>query len=40
MRAYLWFRMKDWLVRGAIPDDGRVARQLAAPSYHAARIES
>jgi hypothetical protein len=34
MRAYMWFRMKEWLMKGAIPDDERVAGQLAAPGYH------
>jgi hypothetical protein len=26
--------MKDWLIKGAIPDDERFASQLAAPGYH------
>ena len=34
MRAYMWLRMKDWLQKGAIPDDERFASQLAAPGYH------
>jgi hypothetical protein len=34
MRAYMWYRMKDWLQKGAIPDDERFAAQLASPGYH------
>jgi hypothetical protein len=34
LRAYMWNRMKDWLLQGAIPDDERFASQLAAPGYH------
>jgi hypothetical protein len=34
LRAYMWHRMKDWLIKGAIPDDERFASQLAAPGYH------
>ena len=34
MRAYMWLRMKDWLQKGAIPDEERFAGQLAAPGYH------
>jgi hypothetical protein len=34
MRAYMWNRMKEWLLQGAIPDDERFASQLAAPGYH------
>jgi hypothetical protein len=40
MRAYMWFRMKEWLLTGAIPDDRdisekyRLAYQLALPGYH------
>jgi hypothetical protein len=34
LRAYMWNRMKDWLLQGAIPDDEPFASQLAAPGYH------
>src|SRR5581483_9050945 len=34
LRAYMWHRMKDWLAKGAIPDDERFASQLAAPGFH------
>jgi len=33
-RAYMWNKTKDWLNKGAIPDDERFASQLAAPGYH------
>ena len=34
MRAYMYFRLKEWLVKGAIPDENRLPGQLAAPGYH------
>lgn len=35
MRAYMWNRMKDWLLTGAIPhDDRRLEADLSAPGYH------
>jgi len=34
MRAYMWFRLKEWLTKGAIADEDRLAGQLAAPGYH------
>jgi hypothetical protein len=34
MRAYMWFRLKEWLGKGAIPDEEGLAGQLAAPGYH------
>ena len=35
MRAYMWNRMKDWLERGAIPDDDVVLEtDLTAPGSH------
>jgi phage terminase large subunit len=34
MRAYMWNRMKEWMLKGAIPDQERFASQLAAPGYH------
>jgi hypothetical protein len=33
-RAYMWMQMKDWLLKGAIPDDERVATQICGPGYH------
>jgi hypothetical protein len=34
MRAYMYFRLKEFLVQGAIPDEDRLASQLAGPGYH------
>lgn len=34
LRAYMWNHMKDWLLKGAIPDDERFASQIAAPGFH------
>lgn len=34
-RAFMWNRMKDWLLRGAIdPADNKLALDLAGPGYH------
>lgn len=33
-RAYMWMQTKDWLLKGAIPDDERFATQLCGPGYH------
>jgi hypothetical protein len=33
-RAYMWRSMKDWLAKGAIPDDEPFALQLCLPGYH------
>lgn len=33
-RAFMWARMKDWLLRGAIHDDENLALQLGGPGYH------
>lgn len=33
-RAYQWFRMKDWLLRGAIPRDTRLEGDLTGPGFH------
>jgi hypothetical protein len=33
-RAYMWWRMKEWLQNGAIPDDENLALQLCGPGYH------
>lgn len=35
MRAMMWNKLKDWLLRGAIPkDDMWLSRDLAKPGYH------
>jgi hypothetical protein len=34
MRAYMWDRMKDWLLNGAIETDEKLAMDLAGPGYH------
>jgi hypothetical protein len=34
MRAYMWGRMKDWLLTGAIETDEKIATDLAGPGYH------
>ena len=34
MRAYMWDKMKDWLLHGAIPDDEKLASDLSGPGYH------
>ena len=34
MRAYMWDRMKDWLLNGAIKSDEKMAMDLAGPGYH------
>jgi hypothetical protein len=34
MRAYMWDRMKDWLLTGAIETDEKMATDLAGPGYH------
>lgn len=33
-RAFMWMKTKDWLPKGAIPDDERFAMQLCGPGYH------
>ena len=33
-RAYMWARMKDWLLTAAIPDDEDLQTQLTGPGYH------
>ncbi len=33
-RAFMWMKAKDWLLKGAIPDDERFAQQLCGPGYH------
>lgn len=34
-RAFMWGKMKDWLLLGALPrDDEKLADQLALPGYH------
>lgn len=40
MRAYMWNRMKEWLLRGAIPaDDTRLEVDLTAPGSHLNRSD-
>src|SRR5713101_2924535 len=34
MRAYMWDRMKDCLLKGAIEKDEKMATDLAGPGYH------
>jgi hypothetical protein len=34
MRAYMWDRMKDWLLSGAIETDEKMATDLSGPGYH------
>ena len=34
MRDYMWDRMKDWLLTGAIETDEKMATDLAGPGYH------
>jgi hypothetical protein len=38
MRAYMWDRMKDWLLKGAIETDEKIAMDLAGPGYHIGAI--
>jgi hypothetical protein len=39
MRAYMWARLKDWLERGAIPEDQILETDLTGPGYHLNRKE-
>jgi hypothetical protein len=39
MRAYMWNRMKDWLLHGAIPADITLETDLTGPGYHLNRSE-
>jgi hypothetical protein len=34
MRVYMWDRLKDWLLKGAIETDEKMAMDLAGPGYH------
>jgi hypothetical protein len=34
MRAYMWGEMKDWLLKGAIEKDEKMAMDLVGPGYH------
>lgn len=34
MRAFMWAKTKDWLLRGALPDDEELCSQLSLPGYH------
>jgi hypothetical protein len=33
MRAYMWDRMKDWLLKGSIPDEEKMLLDLSGPGY-------
>jgi hypothetical protein len=33
-RAYMWRQMKEWLAKGAIPDEEQLALQICLPGYH------
>lgn len=33
MRAWMWWRMKEWLLKGAIPQDERMEMDLTGPGY-------
>jgi hypothetical protein len=33
MRSYMWGKMKDWLLRGSIPDDTQLEIDLTGPGY-------
>ena len=39
MRAFMWARMKDCLLRGAIPTDIMLETDLTGPGYHLNRSE-
>jgi hypothetical protein len=39
MRAYMWNKMKEWLLRGAIPSDITLETDLTGPGYHLNRSE-
>lgn len=34
MRAYMWAKMKEWLLLGGLPDDENLCSQLCLPGYH------
>jgi hypothetical protein len=34
MRAYMYAKMKDWLLTGSLPDDENLCQQLCLPGYH------
>jgi hypothetical protein len=34
LRAYMYNQLKDWLLRGAIPDDEDLRAQITRPGYH------
>ncbi len=34
MRAYMYFQCKEWLPHGSLPDDEKLASDLAAPGFH------
>lgn len=34
MRAFMWYRAKEFLLKGAIPSTDKIAAELARPGYH------
>lgn len=34
MRAFMWFRMKEWLGMGSIPDDHKIYQSFMDPGFH------
>lgn len=34
MRAYMWAKMKEWLLLGSVPDEETLCGQLCLPGYH------
>lgn len=39
MRAYMWSRMKEWLLKGSIPADNILETDLTGPGYHLNKSE-
>ena len=39
MRAFMWAKMKDSLLRSAVPSDAVLERDLTGPGYHLNRSE-
>jgi hypothetical protein len=39
MRAYMWHRLKEWLLKGAIPSDVVLEADLTGPGFHLNRSE-
>jgi hypothetical protein len=34
MRAFMWAKVKEWLLLGSLPDEEGLAEQLSLPGYH------